>query len=383
MRYAVLDVETSIFQKGHPYADRNRLTYIGIRIDGCNHIYRVDDGRNAYGEILRDVRSRLDSVARIVVFNGKFDLGWLKRYGIDVSGHDIWDVQLCKFIIGNQQHPYPSLDDTLRDYGLPPKDDTVEREYWAMGIDTPDIPRPIVEEYLAGDLEKTDACYLRQLRDLPASKRALFRLQCNDLKVLLDMEYNGIRFDFDSMEVEREALSRKIIQIENELVTYVDSWPHFNWDSGDHLSALLYGGTVSVDIAHPYEHTYKAGKRAGITEIRNRWETITKSFPGLVKPLKGSELKKEGYWSVEESVLRKIRGQKRLIGLLLERSKLEKLLSTYFVGIPKKAAEMDWQDGFVHAQFNQCRAITGRLSSANPNLQNLAPEIHKYITTRY
>ena len=133
----------------------------------------------------------------------------------------------------------------------------------------------------------------------------------------------------------------------------------------------------------PYAHTYLSGPKVGTTETRHRWETVTQSFPRLYEPIKGSELKKPGFWSTDEATLKTLKGNKDLIKLLLKRAEMEKWLGTYLKGIPKKHREMDWPGDIVHGTFNQCGVITGRLSSSKPNLQNLDPRINEYIITRF
>lgn len=387
-RYAILDVESTTYLNGSPLSARNRLCYVGIRIAGRNHLFDIEYSGQPYNDALGEINVLLDSVDSIVGFNLKFDLGWLRRYGVRVpaDGVDVFDLQLCEFLESNQSIPYPSLANTLIKYGLPPKSDIVEREYWSVGINTPQVPRQVLETYLSNDLEIEDALYDTH-RSICSKwgvhRRNLLSVQNQDLLVLLEMEHNGIRFDFGAMERESQDVERQLEEIEAQLVEYNDGWPHFNWDSGDHLSCLLYGGTISVDVATPYEHVIKTGPKAGQTVSRNRWETTSKTYPGLCKPIKGSELKKEGYWSVEESVLRQLVGKKKLIDLLLKRSELEKYLSTYLIGIPKHLEKYDWQDGHVHGTFNQCRAITGRLSSEKPNQQNFPESLSKFIVSRY
>ena len=149
----------------------------------------------------------------------------------------------------------------------------------------------------------------------------------------------------------------------------MNSFP-FNLDSPEHISALLYGGTIKVDISEPYETVVKSGRLAGTTIMRNRWHEETKEFPRLVEPIKGTEKKKEGVWATDEPTLLKLPKPKKLISLLLERSELEKLLGTYYKGIPDLVQKMDWEDGLIHGQLNQCVARTGRLSASRPNQQN-------------
>ena len=72
-----------------------------------------------------------------MVFNGKFDLAWLRRYNIDFSSCRIWDCQLVHFILTGQKESYPSLNEVAEYYGLGTKLDQVKEEYWNNGIDTP------------------------------------------------------------------------------------------------------------------------------------------------------------------------------------------------------------------------------------------------------
>ena len=74
---------------------------------------------------------------------------------------------------------------------------------------------------------------------------------------------------------------------------------------------------------------------------------------------------------------------KDLIDLLMRRAYLEKLQSTYFGGYPKLVEQYGWEQGVMHGQFNQCVAVTGRLSSSNPNLQNIAKEVKQTFRSNY
>ena len=155
-----------------------------------------------------------------------------------------------------------------------------------------------------------------------------------------------------------------------------------NFNSPNHISALLYGGTISHSAKRPFEFRYKDGRVA----IKERWVTKTYELPRLVEPLEGSQLAKEGYWSTAEDVLTELRATKkikRIIGMLLELSLIDTKVSRYYYGIPKKYEEMGWQGGFIHGQLNQCVAKTGRLSSSAPNMQNMDGETKICFVTRY
>jgi DNA polymerase-1 len=103
----------------------------------------------------------------------------------------------------------------------------------------------------------------------------------------------------------------------------------------------------------------------------------------MYTPIKGSEMKKEGNYAVDESTLRKLRGKRNIIDMILELSKLEKLNGTYYNGLVSLRKEMNWEQGKLHGNFNQTTAATGRLSSSRPNLQNFASELQNIFISEY
>ena len=156
-----------------------------------------------------------------------------------------------------------------------------------------------------------------------------------------------------------------------------------NLSSNDNLSCIIFGGTIEHKVKVP-DGVFKSGLKAG--QIRNKVVIYKYDFPRLAVPPRGSELQKPGYYSTDEDTLRSITGNrevKKLVNLLLERSKLEKLRGTYYVGIPKRLLESNSFDGLLHGQFNQVTARTGRLSSSSPNLQNFDENIKRMLPSRY
>lgn len=330
----------------------------------------------------------VDSDGFIVGFNLKYDLHWLKRYGVDVSRCHIWDCQLFEFINKNQSTPFPSLNDVAAYYGVGVKDDEVAK-YWEAGIDTDRIPPEVLHKYLRGDLDLTYQVYLAQrevFKTYSLQRQNLIKLHMHDLMVLKEMEFNGTKIDLEGLDKAARLSQTELQQTEDSLRRWTGDFKHFNFDSVDHVSCLLYGGTVSVDVAEPYEHTYLSGPRAGTTVTRNKWSVETRTYPRLVEPLEKSELKKEGYWSTDEKWLGKLKNKrevKELVTLLLKRSELEKLIGTYYIGLPKLLETMDWKESLLHGQLNQCVAVTGRLSSSKPNMQNFDKGVNQYVVTRF
>jgi hypothetical protein len=157
----------------------------------------------------------------------------------------------------------------------------------------------------------------------------------------------------------------------------------FNFNSKDHLSCLLYGGRITIPKKEVIG-VYKTGERKG--QVKEGWKDHTYDMPRLIEPLKGSELKKDGYYSTDEQTLRSLRGtgvSKGIIQLILKRSGLEKRRGTYYSGLPELRENQGWSKGSLHGQLNQCVARTGRLSSSKPNLQNFDGEIKELFYSRY
>jgi DNA polymerase I-like protein with 3'-5' exonuclease and polymerase domains len=334
--------------------------------------------------VLSEIQTKLNEAELIIFFNAKFDLHWLRRYGLTLPRDcRVWCCQLAEFLLGNQTEAYPSLNGACEKRGLGQKVDEVAK-MWALGIDTPDIPITILQPYLEGDLSLTYQLYLKQIEEFLAKPELyrLFKLQCLDLLVLAEMEWNGFKYNVDASlakaKEERENLGR-IEKRLNELV----SVPGINWNSGDHLSCVLYGGTISINNRVPIG-VYKTGIKEGTEKWG--WVATDYALPRLVEPLRRTKLKKEGYWRTGVEVLEQLPAKgtcKLIIELVLEYSKLEKLIGTYYEGIPETIAEHNWKDNIVHGKLNQVVARTGRLSASEPNQQNMPPDADFFIESRY
>lgn len=383
MRYLILDVETTTFNKGNPFDGRNKLCYVGVKGRDWSNLYPIEYKDIPYTGQLKSIQEDITDVL-LVGFNIKFDLHWIKNYGINFSNTRIWDCQLVHFIITGQVHSYPSLNDVASYYGLGTKLDVVSEVYWKNGIDTKDIPKEILEEYLQGDLDLTEQVYLKQLEYLKQNPKLarLCSLHNQDLLVLQEMEYNGLLYDYEKSKELATKTRTEIAELDSILYSY-HNLAEFNPNSTDHLSAFLYGGSIKLKRREVIG-TFKTGARAG--EPKERWVEYFVEFPRLVRPLKGTELSKEGLYSTDEPTLRSLKGSKKameVIELLLKRAELDKRVSTYYEGLTNLCDEMHWEKGVIHGQLNQCVARTGRLSSSRPNLQNFDGKIKELFYTRF
>lgn len=384
MNTLVFDTECSgaLRNNAHPFDRRNRLVAIGCYSPSIPVDLRYYTSDVMVSDEIRSCPiNHIGQSSLIVGFNLKFDLHWIRRYGINLLNHKLWDCQLAEFIIDNQRNRYPSLNDTLQKYGLPVKKDIL-KSHLDRGIDVDAIPKDELLEYLGQDLESTYLLYEKQ-KELIKPYYNLFRIQCQDLAVLADMEWNGLKFNTEISSAKANWYRSRIATIKQAIQQdYVlPEW--FNFGSGDHLSAFLYGGTITTEQREQVG-VYKTGSKIG--QPRFKVTDVPYTFPRLVSPPKGSELKKDGLYSTAEDVLKELKGPprvKRLINNLLDIAKLEKEVSTYFEGIPSKFPELGWDDGIIHGQLNQCVARTGRTSSSNPNLQNASEAVKECFESRW
>lgn len=157
----------------------------------------------------------------------------------------------------------------------------------------------------------------------------------------------------------------------------------FNWNSKDHLSCILYGGTISIPIKEEYTFAYKDGS----TRQKTRWTTKEFSFPRRVEPIRGTEYAKGGIYSSDDDTLSKLKIKdketKKIIELIRKRRKLSKRCGTYYHGLPKLYEEMRWTNEIIHGQLMSPVTKTGRLASSKPNQQNMDHDIRRCIVSRY
>lgn len=371
----VLDVETTVSNKGNPFDVTNKLVTIQVKLgDTPTKVFFEEDFAGAL--------PYLQEASLVIAVNAKFDLHWVRKE-LGFVPDKVWCCQLGEFLLSNQTTKYPSLDGMCEKYSLGKKLDVVKTEYWEKGIDTDEIPKEILAEYGAYDCDLTWEVFKKQVEEFTDNpKLKLFRLQCNDLLVLEEMEFNGIYYDSHSSLQEADKLQKQILNIESKIYGF-HNLDGFNLSSRDHVSVLIYGGSITLESRLPIG-VFKSGVKTGQT----RYKVVeTKyDFPRLCSPLKGSELKKEGYFSTDEDTLVSLKADKttkKLIEWLLERSKISKLNSTYLLGLPKTIETLNWEGNMLHSNLNQCVATTGRLSSTKPNQQNLPKEAKKFCITRY
>jgi DNA polymerase-1 len=269
--------------------------------------------------------------------NLKFDINVLRKAGIRIRGID-FDTMVASYVIDatRSSHGLEVLAMALLNYHCIPITQLIgtgksQRTFDCIAIDK-------ATQYAAEDADV--ALRLREVLEptLHAMKLdGLFRnVELPLVEVLAELEWNGIRVDPDELDRQREHLAERIMDLRRKIN---DAAPHpFNPDSPKQLVAVLFNKPADDP-------------------------------PGLgIRPLRRG---KTGP-STDQEVLERIAANPDIASpvpaLIVEYRQLTKLVNTYLVAL-KDAILPD--TGRVHASFNQTVAATGRLSSSDPNLQNI------------
>ena len=260
--------------------------------------------------------------------HGKYDLHVLRRHGVDVQGYAD-DTLLESFVLnaGIARHDMDSL--ALRHLGY----QTVKYEdvagKGAKQIGFAQVALDDATRYAAEDADITlrlHRAMLPKLQAEPALLSVYRDIEMPLVPVLERVEANGVRIDADELRRQSADLSRRMLAAQQKATELAGR--SFNLDSPKQLGALLFD------------------------ELK---------LPALVKTPSGAP-------STNEEALEAIADQHELPRIILEYRGLAKLRSTYTDKLPEM---VNPDTGRVHTSYHQAGAATGRLSSSDPNLQNI------------
>jgi len=260
--------------------------------------------------------------------NLKFDISILKWYDIQVKGA-LFDTMLAHYLLEpDMRHNMDFLAESYLNY-KPVSIESLIGKKGSNQLSMRTIDDSTLKDYAAEDADVT--LQLQQLFEpklLETDTRKLFDdIEIPLIPVLASMEAEGVRIDIGALEDFSITLKHEIGKVEEEI--YADAGVQFNIASPKQLGEILFDKLVIVD-----------------------------------KPKKT----KTKQYSTSEDVLSKLVNKHPIITKILEFRSLAKLKSTYVDVLP---ALVNPRDGRVHTSYNQAVAATGRLSSNNPNLQNI------------
>ena len=218
-------------------------------------------------------------------------------------------------------------------------------------------------------------------------------LEADSTLLPVSSDAEGIKKDGDTLQDSLEG--RLVSYLLNPEVAYNPSLP-IQWDALKADSALwnLYN-EVELPLAEVLREMQKAGVRVDVNMLKRAEEQLSKELaileqgiytaagatfnvnsPKQVGEVLFDQLKldakakksKTGQYSTSEEVLLGLKGKHEVVGMILEYRELKKLISTYISALP---TYINPETGKIHTTYNQTVTATGRLSSSNPNLQNL------------
>ena len=372
----IVDLETSVKnrgedavgkQAGSPHHPDNEIVMSG-------HI--VAPSKHELVLLTRTIYMYENRRFTLVGHNVKFDLLYMLKQQLvhKLENMVLWDTMIVEYLLSGQTRKFCSLDMLSEKYGGTKKDEKI-KEYWDSGMDTEDIPKSELEEYLKHDVLNTRLIYLEQRQK--AEKLGMMPLiyaQMQALKATTVMEYHGMKFDIFKALDESKGLMEKARDLTERLTEAMIAGgiKDPNPMSNDHVSLYLFGGDqkyidrVRVLDSDGNPVVYKSGIKKGEYKYKNVEvvQTILRCFT----PKKEWETSKKGIYRTGDDVLQEY-ADYYWVRNLLELRMINKDLNTYFVGY----AKLMWpHDECIHGTINHCSTATGRMSSANPNLQNLS-----------
>ena len=265
-----------------------------------------------------------------VAHNAKYDYIILSRYGL-VTTPLAFDTMLAEFIIDPASHNLGLKNLVHARLG---EEMTHIEELIGKGknqLSMADIAIELVAPYAAADAETTLRLMPILQKDLERANgtKLLAEIEMPLVSVLAEMEMTGILLDLPFFKKMSEELTLRMAEIEKRV--YESVGKPFNLNSTQQLSDVLF---IHLRLDPPDK-----GKKTA-----------------------------SGHYSTSADVLELMRGKHPVVDMILENRELSKIKSTYVDALP---AAVDSQTGRVHTSYSQTGAVTGRISSSNPNLQNI------------
>lgn len=338
----------------------------------------------------------LTGVSVIVGQNLKFDLLWFwgdsKLQDWLKNGGKVWDTQTVQYLLDGQQKIPRSLDDLALKYGGSLKDSDMKNYYKSGGL-TKDIPLEKLLDYNKGDVENTNIVLQGQIK-LAMKKHMLPLIQAymEHYIAIIEMEYNGLHVNERELNRVLSSLKTEEQQLRESIINFAEAskYENFNPLSLDDLSLFLFGGITKIKKKMP-QFTEDGQpiivKKTGLQKEKFEMVSITQGW--RIRIIRGMTKNKKGYWFLKDDILQNIINSledKDSIEMqdfcknILTYRKLTKKISTYYEGLLECRSPYTH---CVHPEFKTAFTDTGRLSSINPNAQNLLPEILDFIDSRY
>jgi DNA polymerase I len=259
--------------------------------------------------------------------NLKYDINILRKEGLDVKG-ELFDTMLASYVLNSGgRHDMDRMAERHLGITTTKFEDVCGKGKSQIGFD-----QVLLENACAYAAEDADVtfklyAYLKpRVKAIPALNRVFSDIEMPLMPVLAKVEYTGVLIDEDELSTQGKRLSKRAHQLQQEAFSLAAC--EFNLSSPKQLQEILF-------------------------------EKL--ELPILKKTPKGQP-------STAEPVLQELSYEFPLPQIILQYRSVTKLLSTYVEALPRR---VNSQSGRVHTSYNQAVTTTGRLSSSDPNLQNI------------
>ena len=380
------------------------------------------------------LQSALDNTELLVGHNIKFDLKWLRACGFIYTGK-VHDTMIAEYIIHGGEKVPLSLAKCCERYALSPKKTGLIEEYMKKNVSFESIPWDVVKEYGEADVQVTKELYDAQISNMPDSLKATNELMNEFCDVLCDVENNGLQISYENLSEIKTTYTKEVKDLERYLNTEVKNLmgdTPVNLDSPEDRSKIIFSRAVLnkkqwashfnlgyevrgntrkkkrlptmstqafqqgiVRLTKPLFKTvmqrcsscngigYKlalkrdgtVGKQKRICKSCDKKGVIyrpTRDFAGLGMNSRGPiDLTVHGFKTdrptLEGLVVTSRPEQKTFMESYIRYNAIKTYLKTFIEGIEKGLDDRSR----IHPHYMQCVTSTGRLSSRNPNFQNM------------
>ena len=260
--------------------------------------------------------------------NIKYDLEVLANYGVTLAG-DLWDTMIAHYLIQPElHHGMDYIAEVYLNYQTIHIEELIGPKGKKQGS-MRDLSPTQVYEYAAEDADITlrlKNCLEPKLKEAGV-EHLFYEIEMPLVRVLAEMEMNGVLIDTVSLKETSELFTQRLQELEHRI--YELAGEEFNIASPKQVGDILFGKLKIIE-----------------------------------KPKKT----KTGQFVTNEETLQTLRHKHEIVEKILEHRGLKKLVGTYVDALPKL---INQRTGHIHTSFNQTITATGRLSSSDPNLQNI------------
>lgn len=260
--------------------------------------------------------------------NIKYDLEVLANYGVGLAG-PMFDTMLAHYVLQPElRHNMDYMAEVYLNYKTIHIDELIgPRGKGQQSMR--DLPPAEVYEYACEDADVTLKLYhvLKPKLKESGVEELFYEIEMPLVPVLAEMEMNGVLLDTDALQETSKLFTERMLELESHI--YELAGQQFNISSPKQVGDILFGQMKIIE-----------------------------------KPKKT----KTGQYVTSEEVLQQLRTKHPIVADILDYRGLKKLLGTYVDALPKL---INPKTGHIHTSFNQAVTATGRLSSSDPNLQNI------------